>query len=389
MSFSAKSILGHQPSMDTLSTQVAYALFRFYCGISIAIGAGLSKVFHKIDENGDSGWDNLSFGIPQWFVDQVGEIGFTFISPSFWAHLAVYGEFIGGLLIAIGLWTRVSALQLAFQFFVVSFIWYDEPKLFSMYYQQLIFWSFVMITAAGGGRFSLDAWWEHRRLQLAGKKQALVVMVLLLSAVSGFSQTNAGVSFTVNNPGLKTREIDIRYFDATQQKSRGYGYDLGALASHAVHMPAGARVYDLKQGKLLFVVDAADNGRTFNLDRSYDISEAQRLQATRDEQAEAACRQQKQVSETPETDSVPLVHFKVAGKFPWARQIHVRVQLPGDTNKSNVGFSRKLSRFEEFQVHYPVGAKLYLCDGPYWKRAVSETLILEITEAQQNYLVRL
>lgn len=389
MSFSFTAILRHPASMDTLAAQVGYALFRFYCGISIAIGAGLSKVFHKIDENGDTGWDNLAFGIPQWFIDQVGEIGFTFISPAFWAHLAVYGEFIGGLLIAIGLWTRVSALQLAFQFFVVSFIWYDAPELFGMYYQQLIFWSFVVIMAAGGGRFSLDAWWQHRRLALAGKKQALVIMAISLSAVSGFGQTNTGVSFTVNNPGLKTREIDIRYFDSTQQKPRGYGYDLGALASHAVHMPAGARVYDLRQGKLLFVVSPADNGRTFNLDRSYDISEAQRRQAALDEQSEAAYNRQKQVQEVREADSEPMVHFKITGKSAWNRQIHVRVQLPGDTTKSNVGFSRKLSRFQEFQVSYPVGAKLYLCDGPYWKQAAVETLVLEITEAQNNTLIRL
>lgn len=118
---------------------LVWAIFRLYCGISIAIGAGWAKV-----------------PTPDWFVEQVGEIGFTFISAEFWAHLAAYGEFIGGLLIAFGIFTRIAAFQLAFQFFVVSFIWYSEPELFGMYYQQLIFWSFILITFMGGGKYSLD-----------------------------------------------------------------------------------------------------------------------------------------------------------------------------------------------------------------------------------------
>lgn len=160
-----QSLLFGSAQAGTRTYDIAYTLFRFYCGFSIAIGAGLSKVFHKINEDGGKAWDNLAFGVPDWFVKQVGDIGFTVISPSFWAHLAVYGEFIGGLLIAVGLFTRISALQLAFQFFVVSFIWYDEPGLFTMYYQQLIFWSFVLIAALGGGRFSADHWWGPGRYE--------------------------------------------------------------------------------------------------------------------------------------------------------------------------------------------------------------------------------
>jgi len=162
MKLALKSFLFGSAQSGTLAYETAYALFRFYCGISIAIGAGFSKVFHKIDENSGEGWDNLAFGVPNWFVKQVSEIGFTFISPSFWAHLAVYGEFIGGLAVALGLFTRISAIQLAFQFFVVSFLWYDEPMPFAMYYQQLIFWGFVLIAVVGDGRFSLDSWVKNR-----------------------------------------------------------------------------------------------------------------------------------------------------------------------------------------------------------------------------------
>jgi hypothetical protein len=63
-----------------------------------------------------------------------------------------------GILIAIGLFTRFAALQLAFQFFVISYIWYNEPEpLTGMYFQQLYFFCYLLTMVAGGGRFSLDA----------------------------------------------------------------------------------------------------------------------------------------------------------------------------------------------------------------------------------------
>jgi uncharacterized membrane protein YphA (DoxX/SURF4 family) len=137
--------------------EIIYLLFRIHVGFTIAFGAGLSKVFHKIDEKGTDDWTNLAFGVPEWFVKQVGEIGFTFPNPTFWAYAATYGEFIGGLCIIFGIFTRFSALQLAFQFFVISYIWYDNPEFITgMYFQQLYFFCFILILGFGSGKLSLD-----------------------------------------------------------------------------------------------------------------------------------------------------------------------------------------------------------------------------------------
>ena len=394
-----QSLLFGSASSATYSFQIVYALFRFYCGISIAIGAGLSKVFHKIDDAGGKDWDNLAFGVPDWFVKQVSDIGFTFISPAFWAHVAVYGEFVGGLLIAAGLLTRLSALQMAVQFFVVSFIWYNEPMPFSMYYQQLIFWSFVLIAAAGGGRFSLDHWLVRRRVPAPSTRQAALAASLLLLTFSGFGQTPeppARVSFTIANPSLKSREIDIRYFDAAENKPRGYGYALDALGAHATNMPAGTRVYEKRAAhwELLFVVTAADNGRRFDLTQTYPLSPEQRLQAASDEQGEIAARLQK-TAENPSLEDLAKAHnlnmipFRVAGKTALARQVYVRVQLPFDQQKSNVGFSRKLGRSSAFQVSYPEGSKVYLCAGAYWEGDVKETYLFTVGVETTNDMVRL
>jgi uncharacterized membrane protein YphA (DoxX/SURF4 family) len=379
--------------------EIAYALFRFYCGFSIAIGAGLSKVFHKIDENGGTDWANLAFGVPDWFVKQVGDIGFTFISPQFWATLAVYGEFVGGLLIAVGLLTRFSALQMAFQFFVVAFIWYSTPEPFAMYYQQLIFWSFVLIAAVGGGRFSLDHWLARRRFSRLNAKPSVVLSLFLLFSAPVFAQSNATparVRFTITNPTMKSRELEIRCFDYSAQKRIGYGCSLGPLQSRSDNKPVGTRIYLKRSGQweLAFVLSAQDDGRKIDLSKTYEITREQWLQVAYDEQNERTAALEN-IAQNPDTEAIArarglsMVTFKISGKALVGKQVHVRAQLPWVEGRSNEGFSRRLSRFDAMRVSFPVGTKIYLCDGPYWNGPVPEKLLFTVDSEKANYLVRI
>lgn len=394
MNMTFKSLLFGAAEPNKTSLDLVYTLFRFYCGISMALGAGLSKVFHKIDENGSEAWDNLAFGVPDWFVKQVGEIGFTFISPAFWATLAVYGEFIGGLFIAFGLLTRISALQMAFQFFVVSFLWYDEPMPFAMYYQQLIFWSFVLIALMGGGRFSMDNWLTNRSKAKQLHKSLVVSICCLLFAASGSAQTTAEparVRFTLSNPSLKSHELEIRGFDYADMKRIGYGCRLGALQSRSDNKPVGTRVYIKRDGAwvLAFVLSAEDDGRKFNLSQNYEISPQQRAQVALDEQSEQN-EALKDVSENPDLASVSrslgleMVSFDISGKNLFGKQVHVRAQLPFDSKRSNHGFSQRISLLKDIRVSYPVGTKIYLCEGAYWNGPVPETLLFTVSNTQKN-----
>ncbi|KUG07326.1 DoxX family protein [Solirubrum puertoriconensis] len=166
-----KKLLFSAAALPNRAIDAAWLLFRLHLGLSIADGAGLPKL------------TNLAAvasaqvpGPPDWFVQQVAGLGFTFPSPYFWAGAAVWGEFVGGLLIALGLFTRWSALQLAFQFFVVAFLWYEDPSpITGMYFQQLLFWAFVVITAVGPGRYSLD-YWLLRRNSTNVQQQPTVVL---------------------------------------------------------------------------------------------------------------------------------------------------------------------------------------------------------------------
>ncbi len=366
---------------------ISYALFRFYCGISIAIGAGLSKVFHLIDEEGGREWSNLAFGVPDWFITQVSDIGFAFPSPVFWAYLAVYGEFIGGLLVAIGLFTRLSAFQLAFQFFVVSFIWYDEPGLLDMYYQQLIFWSFAVITGMGGGRISLDRWRAGRKAPLLPK--AAVAGMLFLLPVAIFAQNPAPrVAFTLVNPGISIRQVDIRYIDPETGQRAGYGYDLGGLASHAVNMPVGTRLYLKKQGQwtLFRLIGPQEEGAEVSVSESEELSREEWLWVKVCEQAEQTgqtleARLGDDLEAKAKALGIPMVTMWVSGKTPFSREVIVRAELPFDADAGTVGFCQRLNWFSNLAVTYPLGTRLYLCEAPYWEgKTVPEKLILEMNE---------
>ena len=374
-----------------------YLLFRLHIGLSIADGAGLAKVFHKINEKGPDDWSNLAFGVPDWFVKQVGDIGFTFISPTFWAYLAVYGEFIGGLLIALGLLTRLSAFQLAFQFFIVSYVWYKDPfPIAGMYYQQLFFFAYLMAFAVGDGKYSLAALFKRfRSLKIA--KPAIVTTVLWFVVLGGQAQSTetVRVSFTVTNPSLRGKMLDFRHYNKNTRVRAAYGYSLNGMASHATHLPAPVRVYEEKNGKkvLLFVVRAQDDGKSFSVNKDYDISREDYLEAARQELDEETARlaeanRDKTIEQTAKEKGLKMVTFRVKGASFLPTKTYVRVQLPWDANpKTNTGFTTSLSRFGEKKVSYPVGTKVYVCDGPYWEKdsKYTEKLVVTVDEEKENY----
>lgn len=157
---------------DNKAANIGWLLFRLHIGLSMAIHAGLPKM--------------KDIAAPGWFNEQVAELGFTFPSPAFWATTASWGEFVGGICIAMGLLTRFNAMQLTFQFFVVSFLWYDKPEpITGMYFQNTLFMAFVLITFFGGGRYSLDKLILKRGKLIINNSSKMIVASLLLLIGSG------------------------------------------------------------------------------------------------------------------------------------------------------------------------------------------------------------
>jgi putative oxidoreductase len=111
---------------------------RLWFGLVLAFAHGLSKV-------GDLGS----------FIDGVTRRGFPL--PSVLGPAAALSEFVGGILLAIGLMTRPAAAFVMTTMFVAAFrVHWDDPfskKEFALAYGVTA----LALLVSGPGRFSLDA----------------------------------------------------------------------------------------------------------------------------------------------------------------------------------------------------------------------------------------
>ncbi|MCB2379120.1 DoxX family membrane protein [Hymenobacter sp. BT635] len=238
-----KKLLFPAAPMASRAADAALLLFRLHLGLSIAVGAGWAKLVQLTSATELSKLlaGHAITGAPDWFVQQVAALGFTFPSAYLWAYLwaslAIWGELIGGLLIALGLLTRLGAAQLAFQFFVIAFLWFEQPEpLLGMYYQQLLFWSFVLVSVVGGGRYSLDYWLAHREWPLAANARLLATAaaggLLLLTSPSAQAQTQfPTVTMQELLPVARQWNGTLTYLDYSTKQPVSLPTSLGARQS--------------------------------------------------------------------------------------------------------------------------------------------------------------
>lgn len=113
----------------------------------LRIGVGLLFIIH--------GYPKITGGPETWA--QIGQattyIGITFL-PTFFGFMAALAEFLGGILIIAGLFTRIAAAFLVITMFVavMKHVASDE-SFFHPLTNAIVFVSLMLI---GGGRYSLD-----------------------------------------------------------------------------------------------------------------------------------------------------------------------------------------------------------------------------------------
>jgi len=125
-------------------------------GVIMAFGHGLSKV-----------WRAGEFGPPQQLIEGVGKMGFP--APTAFAWAAALTEFLGAILLALGLFTRPVALALTFNMAVAAFVahgkdpWFNTGAGPAKEAALMFLLPFLLFVFTGAGRFSMDALLNRRQ----------------------------------------------------------------------------------------------------------------------------------------------------------------------------------------------------------------------------------
>ena len=114
-------------------------------------GIGLTLAFYH-------GYDKISGGPAKW--EQIGgamaDVGITFL-PVFWGFMAAFAEFFGGLLVAIGFFTRGAAALVAFTMFMAFYGGIHNGDGFAKSSHPFeLMCVFIAILLAGAGKYSVD-----------------------------------------------------------------------------------------------------------------------------------------------------------------------------------------------------------------------------------------
>ena len=120
----------HQPDLGFL-------LFRFFIGAAMALAHGFGKLPPS-----------------EQLVQGVAGMGFPV--PVLFAWMAALAEFLGGLFIAAGLFTRISAFFLGFTMAVAAFVVHGADPFNVKEMALLYLFSCVLLVFTGAGRYSAD-----------------------------------------------------------------------------------------------------------------------------------------------------------------------------------------------------------------------------------------
>ena len=117
---------------------VGLLLLRVSSGLLMAFGHGYPKL---------ASWAEKSTGFP----DPLG------VGSAVSLALAIFGELVCGILVAIGLGTRLSAVPLVFTMLVAAFIVHGDDPFQKQEFALVYAIPFLALIFTGPGRFSLDA----------------------------------------------------------------------------------------------------------------------------------------------------------------------------------------------------------------------------------------
>lgn len=132
-----KKLLFGTSSEQSTKNEFAMTFLRVFAGLTMAFSHGLGKV-----------------PPPEMMVQGVAGIGFPV--PGFFAWAAALSEFAGGLLLALGLFTRPAASFLAFTMAVAAMVVHAADP-FAKKEMGLLYFAIALVFAIrGSGKWSID-----------------------------------------------------------------------------------------------------------------------------------------------------------------------------------------------------------------------------------------
>lgn len=137
-------LFGTPHTTDTPAGHAGLALLRVFAGLALAFGHGLGKIPPS-----------------EGFVGMIGGMGMP--APELAAWAAALAEFVGGILLALGLLTRPTSLVIAIHFAVVVLLAHAGDPFGDRELGLMFFFVALAFMLAGPGRYSVDAALAGRR----------------------------------------------------------------------------------------------------------------------------------------------------------------------------------------------------------------------------------
>lgn len=129
---------------SSISHEISIAFLRFFSGIALAVLHGVKKVPPS-----------------EKFMESVGNLGFPL--PEFFAWSAGLSEFLGGLLLAVGLFTRPAAAMIIITMLVAAFVAHAADPFAKRELSLIYFAIAAVFLARGASKYSLDALLFNRK----------------------------------------------------------------------------------------------------------------------------------------------------------------------------------------------------------------------------------
>ena len=180
------------------TADLAIALPRILCGLLLTLDFGSSK-FGMPWTDPEQGL--ALFQVAAWFPEDVAAFGPPFSwAPGLFAWIGAASEAIGGLLLVLGLQTRISAFFVGCTMLVAIFFQKWGASTWEMLPAMGFLWMSVYCLILGSGRFGLDYLLSKRLSipRLSPKNTAGLVLVLGVGLV-GCSSNQSIVSIPAQN----------------------------------------------------------------------------------------------------------------------------------------------------------------------------------------------